>query len=69
MLGNLDKHQSVVHEGVKPYVCNTCGFTFSKKYNLNIHLNAHKNQCYKKTNKTDSKTDRKAKTTQEDQNQ
>jgi uncharacterized Zn-finger protein len=48
MQGNLDQHYNVVHGGLKPFICNHCGFTFSKKYNLMIHLRSIENSCMKK---------------------
>ena len=47
MQGNLDQHYNVVHGGLKPFVCNHCGLTYSKKYNLMIHLKSIENSCMK----------------------
>ena len=39
--GDLKSHMIVVHEGVKPYVCEVCGFKSTSMFNLNVHRKSH----------------------------
>ncbi len=54
-----DREDKTVHEKIKPFACNHCGYVTSKRGNLNQHVrNIHPKEelPFPKTNKTDGKT-------------
>lgn len=37
----LFKHQNIVHNKMKPYMCNFCDYTASKKSTVDLHMRQH----------------------------
>ena len=41
VVSGLDKHMSKVHLGIRPYICDKCGNSFSDEPELRMHIARH----------------------------